>query len=120
LTRVGDFYEAFGVDAALLVEHCGLNPMGGKGRAGCPVRNVQATLDDLTQFGYSVAVLEEVSETDSQRGPSKAKSGLKARMLGQIVSPANPTYLHDLLLDDNGILFNARASKSDLSMYQAV
>jgi MutS domain V/MutS domain I len=116
LTRVGDFYEAFGVDAALLVEHCGLNPMGGKGRAGCPVRNVQATLDDLTQFGYSVAVLEEVSETDSQRGPSKAKSGLKARMLGQIVSPANPTYLHDLLLEDNGILFNAPASRPHVAI----
>jgi len=27
---VGDFYEAFGVDAVMLVEHAGLNPMGGK------------------------------------------------------------------------------------------
>ena len=27
LTRVGEFYEAYGVDAILLVEHCGLNPM---------------------------------------------------------------------------------------------
>lgn len=111
LTRVGDFYEAFGVDAALLVEHCGLNPMGGRGRAGCPVRNVQATLDDLTQRGYSVAVLEEVSDTDSERGPSMSPPRLKPRMLGQIVSPANPTYLHDLLLEDNAVLFNASPSR---------
>ena len=27
LTRVGEFYEAYGIDAILLVEHCGLNPM---------------------------------------------------------------------------------------------
>jgi hypothetical protein len=41
LVRVGDFYEAFGADAVLLVEHAGLNPMGGKPRAGCPWRNLQ-------------------------------------------------------------------------------
>ena len=119
LTRVGDFYEAFGVDAALMVEHCGLNPMGGKGRAGCPIQNVQATLDDLTQVGYSIAVLEEVTETDSERGPSRSPSRLKTRMLGQIVSPANPTYLHDLLLGDNGVLFNAPPSRPYAAiMYQ--
>ena len=27
---MGDFYEAFGVDAVMLVEYAGLNPMGGK------------------------------------------------------------------------------------------
>ena len=47
LVRVGDFFESFGVDAVMLVEHAGLNPMGGRARAGCPWRNVQATLDGL-------------------------------------------------------------------------
>ena len=28
LVRVGEFYEAYGVDALMLVEYCGLNPMG--------------------------------------------------------------------------------------------
>ena len=28
LVRVGEFYEAYGVDALMLIEHCGLNPMG--------------------------------------------------------------------------------------------
>lgn len=41
--RVGDFYEAFGADAIMLVEHAGLNPMGGKPRAGCPWRNLQVS-----------------------------------------------------------------------------
>ena len=31
LTRVGDFYEAVGVDAVVLVQFAGLNPMGGPG-----------------------------------------------------------------------------------------
>lgn len=30
LTRVGEFYEAIGLDAILLIQFCGLNPMGGK------------------------------------------------------------------------------------------
>lgn len=33
----------------MLVAYCGLNPMGGKCKAGCPVKNVQATLDRLTE-----------------------------------------------------------------------
>ena len=28
LIRVGDFYEAYGLDALMLVEHANLNPMG--------------------------------------------------------------------------------------------
>ena len=51
LVRVGDFYEVFGLDALLVVQHCGLNAMGGKARAGCPVKNVQQTLDGLTSAG---------------------------------------------------------------------
>jgi len=59
LIRVGDFYETYGVDAIMLVEHCGLNPMAGKARAGCPWKNVQSTLDMLTKAGFRVAVYEE-------------------------------------------------------------
>ena len=59
LVRVGEFYEAWGIDATLLVEHCGLNPMGDKVRAGCPWRNLQQTLDGLTRNGLTVAVYEE-------------------------------------------------------------
>ena len=59
--QVGEFYEAFGLDALMLVQHAGLNPMGKKCRAGCPVGNLQATLDDLTAAGITVAVYEEAS-----------------------------------------------------------
>ena len=67
LVRVGEFYEAWGIDATLLVEHCGLNPMGDKVRAGCPWRNLQQTLDGLTRNGLTVAVYEERFCADPRR-----------------------------------------------------
>jgi len=95
ITRVGDFYEAFGLDAIMLMEHCGLNAMASKARAGCPVKNIQATLDCLTSAGFRVAVIEEAVDTDSV-----SQSKLKNRMLAQIVSPASPTYMYGLVLGD--------------------
>ncbi|KAL2600203.1 hypothetical protein AAZV13_10G097600 [Glycine max] len=61
LCRVGEFYEAWGINVCILVEYEGLNPFGGLQsdsipRAGCPVVNLQQTLDDLTQSGYSVCL----------------------------------------------------------------
>lgn len=99
LVRCGDFYETYGTDAILLVEHVGLNSMGGKVKAGCPYRNIQSTLDGLTQHGFSVAVFEETGQvTSGKEGASK----LKDRILTQIVSPASPTYLYDdWLLEGN-------------------
>jgi len=105
LTRVGEFYETFGIDAVLLVEHCGLNAMANKARAGCPLKNIQATLDGLTSAGFRVAVYEEANDTDAARQGSKgagSKARIKNRMLAQIVSPASPTYLYDLVLGDSG------------------
>jgi len=113
LVRVGDFYETYGIDAIFLVEYCGLNPMGGKVRAGCPWRNVQATLDGLTNAGLRVAVYEEwngvgvmpgsngnAADDDKTKGGSSKK--LKTRYLAQVVSSANPTYMHGLVLNDDG------------------
>jgi MutS domain V len=88
----------------MLVEHCGLNPMGNKAKAGCPIRNVQATLDCLTEQGFRVAVYEEAPDTDASAGAGAAggsKSRIKSRFLAQIVSSASPTYLYDLLLSGN-------------------
>eukprot|EP00978_Attheya_sp_CCMP212_P002321 scaffold4800_cov47-Attheya_sp.AAC.1 len=78
--------------------------MGGKARAGCPVKNVQQTLDCLTAAGLRVAVIEEAADTDAAVGSGAsggAKSRLKHRMLAQIVSSASPTYLFDLVLGDS-------------------
>ncbi|CAM9620725.1 unnamed protein product [Sphacelaria rigidula] len=60
LTRVGEFYETYGVDAVMMMQHAGLNKMGQEIRAGCPRKNVQQTLDGLTGAGLTVAVYEEV------------------------------------------------------------
>ncbi len=74
--------------------------MGGKAKAGCPIQNVQATLDCLTSRGFRVAVYEEIADTDSSSGPGQ-KSRIKNRMLAQIVSSVSPTYLYDLVLSEN-------------------
>lgn len=44
-----------------MIEYAGLNPMGNKARAGCPVKNIQQTLDQLTNAGLVVAVYEEIN-----------------------------------------------------------
>jgi hypothetical protein len=76
--------------------------MAGKARAGCPIRNIQATLNCLTAQGFRVAVYEEAVDTDASSGPAQ-KSRLKTRMLAQIVSSASPTYLYDLALLPNAV-----------------
>ena len=53
--QVGSFYEAAGLDAILLVEHCGLNFMGGNLSAGCPVGNIHQVLKQLVrEAGFDV------------------------------------------------------------------
>ena len=94
LVRVGDFYETWGFDAVMLVEHAGLNPMGQKlPRAGCPKVNVQRTLDDLTARGLSVVVCEE-APTPYAYG---ARSKRKTRFISGIVTPHSPVYVYDLV-----------------------
>ncbi|XP_048491768.1 DNA mismatch repair protein MSH1, mitochondrial isoform X2 [Beta vulgaris subsp. vulgaris] len=88
LCRVGEFYEAIGIDACVLVEYAGLNPFGGLRsdsvpRAGCPVVNLQQTLDDLTRNGYSVCIVEEV------QGPTQARSR-KGRFISGHAHPGSP------------------------------
>jgi DNA mismatch repair ATPase MutS len=104
LVRCGEFYEAFGLDAIMLVEHCGLNSMGGKARAGCPIGNVKATLDDLTSAGFRVAVFEEAQDTDASAGAAAtggSKAKIKQRFLAQIVSDASPTYSYGSVLSSD-------------------
>ena len=104
LVRVGEFYETYGVDSIMMVEHCGLNPMGNKVKAGCPVRNVQATLDGLTRMGFTVAIFEEMVDVGANQGPS-AKARIKQRALAQVVSPGSPNYIHDMVLRPDDIEF---------------
>jgi hypothetical protein len=101
LLRQGEFYETYGIDAIMMIEYCGLNSMGGKTRAGCPLKNVQAALDGLTSNGLSVAVFEE-KDIGKNISNSK-KSTLKHREFQQIVSPSNSLYAYDLCLDSSHI-----------------
>ena len=69
----------------------------------------------LTARGFRIAVYEEGADTDSSSGPGasgSSKSRIKNRFLAQIVSPASPTYLYDLvLLGNTETLFNAAPSR---------
>ena len=108
-----------------------MNPMGGKARAGCPVMNVQATLDLLTKKGFRVAVYEEEQHQQNIHkkrksngsvvgggGGGSSSSKLKARYLAQVVSSANPTYMHGLVLNsDDG---DVSSSSSPGRMYVGV
>eukprot|EP01036_Dinobryon_divergens_P029331 gene29331-38410_t len=106
LMRCGEFYETYGVDALMLVAYAGLNPMGNKCKAGCPVRNIQATLDSLTSVGLSVAVYEEIADIDNGRGrASTTVVKSKERELYQIVSPAFSLYTNNLCLRPDDIAF---------------
>ena len=91
LIRVGDFYEAFGFDAVILVQYAGLNPMGHSGvpRAGCPHQNIAQTLRDLTKAGFTTVVCEEVPEPPSLTRRTKRKQ----RFVAGIVSQASPEYV---------------------------
>ncbi|XP_073282655.1 DNA mismatch repair protein MSH1, mitochondrial [Primulina huaijiensis] len=102
LCRVGEFYEAIGIDACILVEYAGLNPFGGIRsdsipRAGCPVVNLRQTLDDLTRNGFSVCIVEEV------QGPTQARSR-KSRFISGHAYPGSP-YVFGLVGDDHDIDF---------------
>jgi hypothetical protein len=57
-----------------MVEFAGLNPMGNKPRAGCPVKNIQQTLDQLTNVGLMVAVYEEINVGMDQTDMKKVRS----------------------------------------------
>ena len=95
--QVGEFYEAVGIDAVLLVQHAGLNPMGDgvPPRAGCPRQNLRRTVDDLVGAGLSVCVCEEVStEGRGSRASHLACSAchvarvpVLCRLLGSVTAP---------------------------------
>ncbi|KAG7632409.1 DNA mismatch repair protein MutS-like N-terminal [Arabidopsis suecica] len=102
LCRVGEFYEAIGIDACILVEYAGLNPFGGLRsdsipKAGCPIMNLRQTLDDLTRNGYSVCIVEEV------QGPTPARSR-KGRFISGHAHPGSP-YVYGLVGVDHDLDF---------------
>ncbi|KAL4544776.1 hypothetical protein Ndes2526B_g00720 [Nannochloris sp. 'desiccata'] len=106
LCRVGEFYETVGIDAILLVQHAGLNPMGKEGntpRAGCPKGNIRRTVADLVYgAGLSVVICEEV-QTGYSYG---SKTPRKQRFIGDVVTPASPHYLSGLIDEDSDVILD--------------
>ena len=93
LVRVGEFYEAMGYDAAVLVQFAGLNPMGDKPfKAGTQVMNLRSTLDKLLRQGFAVAIVEEAPQ-ERIYGQMSAR---KTRYLAGVVTPSAPDYVHGL------------------------
>ncbi|KAK9829858.1 hypothetical protein WJX72_008283 [[Myrmecia] bisecta] len=101
LVRVGEFYESLGVDAVILVQFGGLNPMGANApRAGCPKGNIRKLLHDLVQeAGLSVAICEE---SPAGYGYGSKSSKRKERFLAGVVTPASPHYMHGQMDDTSG------------------
>lgn len=104
LVRVGEFYETIGIDAILLVQFAGLNPMGKDGnppRAGCPRMNLRRTVSDLVNnAGLSVVVCEEAPEPYTYGSIRKQP---KQRYIAAVVTPAAPHFLHGLVDEDTDI-----------------
>lgn len=93
LFRLGDFYEAFHEDAALLAKELDLTltrrqeiPM-----SGIPFHASDAYIDKLVAKGYRVAIAEQVEEA------SKAK-GLVKREIVRVVTPG--TVINSHLISD--------------------
>ncbi len=103
LVRVGEFYETWGVDAIMLVQWCGLNPMGRRAKAGCPVRNIQQTLDGLVGAGLSVCIFEELDDAGTK---ATTRRKIKPRALTQVVTPGSQTYLFDMTLCQEEVNFH--------------
>jgi DNA mismatch repair protein MutS len=100
LFRMGDFYEAFHEDAALLSKELDLTltkrqdiPM-----SGIPCHTCEAYIDKLIARGYRVAVAEQVED------PKKAK-GLVKREVVRVVTPG--TVINSHLLSEKSNNFFA-------------
>lgn len=89
LIRRGDFYECYGVDAVMLVEHARCRPHAPKGQIQAVVslncKHVHSVLAQLVQAGLSIAVVEEVLS---------AETTPRTRFIAQLVSPSNPRYVY--------------------------
>ncbi len=98
--RMGDFYEAFYEDAALLAEELELTLTKRQGipMSGVPWHTIEPYIDKLVSKGYRVAVAEQTED------PKKAK-GLVNREIVRVVTPG--TVVNSSLLGDKSHNFIA-------------
>ena len=89
LTRVGDFYVAYGIDAVTAVEHGRVRPSGMRScEVSVHAAALRETLDALVAANQTVAVYEEVYDAN----PAHVRQQRKTRYLGGLVSAARPVY----------------------------
>ena len=102
LIRVGEFYEAYGIDSIFLVEFAGLNAMGKSGlaKAGLPLGNIHALLESLIAEQFSVVMIEQEAGTTGARKR-------KRRFIAAVVSEQSPVYAYGLASSSKNVDFPA-------------
>ena len=93
LFRLGDFYEAFYEDAALISKEIGLTLTARQGipMCGVPFHTAESYIDKLIAKGFKIAIAEQMED------PKEAK-GIVKREIVRIVTPGtivNSGLLHD-------------------------
>lgn len=101
LFQIGDFYEGFDADAAILSRELGLTLTRkhfGKNDvrplAGLPIRAVEPHLAKLLRRGYKVALCEQVTQGEQVTPPGK---GLVVREVTRVITPG--TLIEPALLE---------------------
>lgn len=84
LLRVGDFYEAFGVDAIIVVATAGTSPVKNELKTSFRFEKVQDVCNKLVHGGHRAAIYEETAVMITPR----------QRIFAQLVCSAMPTYKH--------------------------
>ncbi|RYZ93022.1 MAG: hypothetical protein EOP06_02395, partial [Proteobacteria bacterium] len=103
MTRIGEFYEAYGIDAVYVSQYANLAAMGGENlqaKCGCRVESIQFTLNLLTAAGFQVCIIEQSSDSPENLvsiQDETSKKSKKKRYLSAIVGPENPLYTEAVL-----------------------
>ncbi|SCP06355.1 DNA mismatch repair protein, putative [Plasmodium ovale] len=87
LSRVGDFYETYGLDSIFLIEFLNIKKMNNKLSCGFIKSSINKALSILTNNNLNICIYEEMNEKSLK---------LKKRYLSQIVTPEFPIYLNNI------------------------
>ncbi|CAD2093879.1 DNA mismatch repair protein, putative [Plasmodium vinckei lentum] len=87
LSRVGDFYETYGLDSIFLIEFLNIKKMNNKLSCGFIKSSINKALSILTNNNLNVCIYEEINEQSLKA---------KKRYLSQIVTPEMPIYLNNI------------------------
>ncbi|KOB86932.1 hypothetical protein PFDG_02865 [Plasmodium falciparum Dd2] len=87
LSRVGDFYETYGLDSIFLIEFLNIKKMNNRLSCGFIKSSINKALNILTNNNLNVCIYEEINEKSLK---------MKKRYLSQIVTPEFPIYLNNI------------------------